>query len=92
MSSKTLSGKPVRNIQFTKLIKAGGSFREFNFRKAVVEGKIVFYVDVTDDKGARISFQLEQQNDSWKIIPLLLPSWINEVENFLHDSIEQELD
>jgi len=91
MSSKTLSGQISRNIQFTKLLKAEGSFREFNFRKAVVEGKMIFHVDVTDDKGNRISFLLEKQNEVWKILSLQLPPWISKVEESLHESIEGAL-
>ena len=81
----------MKNIQFTKILKADGSLREFNFRRAIVNDKMIFHVDVTDSRGTRIAFQLEKQDDGWKILSLPVPAWISTVENSLHELIEQEL-
>jgi len=91
MGSKTLSRLSVRNVQFTKLLKAEGSLREFNFRRKVVEGKMIFNVDVTDDRANRIFFDMEKQDDIWKLHQQQLPSWITVSEKDLHELIEQEL-
>jgi hypothetical protein len=48
-------------------------------------------VDVTDDRSNRILFQMQKNNESWKIQPQLLPDWILKNENKLHEVIEDEL-
>ena len=80
-----------RNIQFTKLLKAGDRLREFNFRRSTSDGIIIFNVDVTDDRNDRISFQLKKQETGWKIqSPPLIP-WILSNEAGFHEIIEEEL-
>jgi hypothetical protein len=81
----------TRNIQFTKLLKADGRLKEFNFRKinGIKEG--MFTVDVSDDRGNRIIFRMQKEENGWKIIQQRLPQWIWENENNFHDLIEQEL-
>jgi hypothetical protein len=81
----------TRNIQFTKLLKAKGRLREFNFRKSNPEGKILFSVDVTDDRSNRILFLMIKEADVWKIQPQPLPDWIIENETSFHELIEDEL-
>ena len=78
-------------MQLTKLVKAEGFLREFNFRKKVVEGKTIFNVDVTDDRANRIFFEMEKLDDVWKLHQQQLPSWITKSERDLHELIEQEL-
>jgi hypothetical protein len=78
-------------VQLTKLVKAEGFLREFNFRKKVVEGKTIFNVDVTDDRANRIFFEMEKLDDVWKLHQQQLPSWITKSERDLHELIEQEL-
>ena len=80
-----------KNIQFSKLVKTEGRLREFNFRKSNPNGKVLFFVDVTDDRSNRIIFQMIKDNDSWKIQPQLLPDWIIKNENKFHELIEDEL-
>jgi len=80
-----------KNVQFTRLVKAEGYLREFNFRKKVVEGKMIFNVDVTDDRANRIFFDMEKQNDVWKLNQQQLPTWITGSEKDLHELIEKEL-
>jgi len=81
----------IKNIQFTKLLKADGCLREFNFRKTANEGKTIFNIDVTDDRSNRIIFNMQKQDDLWKIQTQQLPSWITKSETNLHELIEQEL-
>ena len=80
-----------RNIQFSKLVKTEGRLREFNFRKSTPNGVTLFCVDVTDDRSNRILFQMQKNEQSWKIQPQLLPDWILSNENKLHELIEDEL-
>ena len=80
-----------KNIQFSKLVKTEGRLREFNFRKSNPNGKVLFFVDVTDDRSNRIIFQMIKDTDSWKIQSQLLPDWIIKNENKFHEFIEDEL-
>jgi len=91
MATKTPSLLSGKNVQFTKLLKADGLVREFNFRKRVVEEKTIFNVDVTDDRANRISFDMEKQNNVWKLNQQQLPTWIANSEKDLHELIEHEL-
>jgi hypothetical protein len=81
-----------KNIQFTKLIKAEGRLREFNFRKinSIKDGH--FTVDVCDDRGNRKIFNMKKTDAQWDIVPEDgLPEWIIANQQKLHDSIEEEL-
>ena len=91
MATKTLSILSVKNIQFTRVLKSEGILREFNFRKGMIEGRIVFHVDVTDDRGNRIMFSMEKRDANWKIQSReLLPSWVTRAEADLHALVEEE--
>ncbi|HYC39989.1 MAG TPA: hypothetical protein VEB63_05815 [Chitinophagaceae bacterium] len=82
----------VKNIQFTRLVKAEGRLREFNFRKFRGENsETLFSVDVVDDRGNRIIFRMRHEADGWKILPAQLPSWIINSESNLNSLIEEEL-
>ena len=82
----------IKNIQFSKLIKTEGRLREFNFRKSNPNGEILlFFVDVTDDRSNRIIFQMQKENELWKILPQLLPDWVLKNEEKFHELIEEEL-
>jgi hypothetical protein len=83
--------RSIKNIQFSKLIKAEGRLREFNFRKSNPNGEVLFVVDVTDDRSNRIIFQMQKENDLWKIQPQLLPDWILKYESQFHELIKDEL-
>jgi len=81
-----------RNIQFTKLIKAEGRLREFNFRK--VNGLIeeLFTVDVSDDRGNRIMFKMRKEGNGWVIITdQPVPDWIKPNISRYNEAIEEEL-
>lgn len=81
----------VKNIQFTKLLKAEGRLREFNFRKLGGQQEGIFTVDVVDDRGNRILFRMQKEDGSWKITEQTLPRWIWDNEKKLHELIEEEL-
>lgn len=82
----------IKNIQFTKLVKAEGRLREFNFRKfRGDEGEMLFSIDVVDDRGNRISFRMKKDESNWKIIPGLWPPWVLSNEGKFHELIEEEL-
>lgn len=82
-----------KNIHFTRLLKANGRLREFNFRKInSSDVEPLFTVDVSDDRGNRILFRMSNHDHSWKIDDRqLLPAWIIENENKFSEVIEDEL-
>ncbi len=81
----------IRNIQFTKLLKANGRLREFNFRKANALKEGLITVDVCDDRGNRIVFYMQKEADTWKIQEQQLPVWILESEPNLNELISEEM-
>jgi len=85
-----MESKFIKNIQFTKLIKVDGRLKEFNFRKPNGRKEGLFTVDVIDDRGNRIIFNMENTDEHWKIIPGELPVWVTSAESTLEDIIEEE--
>jgi hypothetical protein len=84
--------KFTRNIQFTKLIKANGRLKEFNFRKLNDHKEGMFTVDVVDERDSRIFFSVQKSEGGWKIIKQQgLPEWVSENEQIFHDVIEEEV-
>lgn len=83
--------KFVKNIQFTRLIKADGRLREFNFRKMTLLQETLFSIDVVDDRGNRVMFRMRKQDNDWVIIAQPLPTWVQEQEQVLSDMIKEEL-
>ncbi len=82
----------IRNIQFTRLVKAEGRLREFNFRKFRGEGnEWMFSIDVADDRGNRIIFRMRKEDGGWKLVPGKWPAWIISNENTFNELIEEEL-
>jgi hypothetical protein len=80
----------IKNIQFTRLIKADGHLREFNFRKLTGFQDELFTVDVSDDRGNRIMFRMKKDG-AWKIVQQPLPEWVIKNEAVFNDVIEEEL-
>ena len=80
-----------KNIQFTKLVKADGRLREFNFRRVNGLQEGLFTVDVSDDRGNRIMFRMEQKEGKWRIQDQPLPDWVKNSEPAFHELIEEEL-
>lgn len=81
----------IKNIQFTRLVKADGRLREFNFRKSNGLQEGLFTVDVSDDRGNRIVFHMQKEEGVWKIKKQQIPAWIWENENNFHILIEEEM-
>ena len=50
----------VKLIQFTRLVKAEGRLREFNFRKVKTPDEEVFSVNVCTERGDRIVFTMQK--------------------------------
>ncbi len=82
----------TKNIQFTKLVKAEGRLREFNFRKINSKDEGRFTVDVSDDRGNRIIFNMRKTQAQWELIATDdMPEWIIANEAVFHQLIEEEL-
>ena len=82
--------KFIKNIQFTKLIKVDGKLKEFNFRKPNGKQEGLFTVDVIDERGNRIIFNMEKIDQHWKIISREIPTWVLDSENNFHELIEEQ--
>lgn len=80
----------VKNIQFTKLIKVDGRLKEFNFRKPNSKQEGTFTVDVMDERGARIIFNMEKKESNWRITDQQLPHWVLESEHAFQEIIDEE--
>ncbi len=81
----------VKMVQFTRLVKADGQLKEFNFRKIKSPGDSLFTVDVCTERGDRIIFQIEKKDNSWKIHSGDVPKWVVQNETSLGAVIEDEL-
>jgi hypothetical protein len=81
----------VRMVQFTRLVKINGRLREFNFRKLKSSGEDLFSVNVVNDRGDRIVFNMERIDQGWKITGERLPDWIAQSELEIGHAIEEEL-
>lgn len=78
-------------IFFSKVIKAGERLREFNFRKLSQAKDLNFHVDVPDDKGNRIIFQMSRNDDgNWITSTPSLPGWILHIEQNLNEAIQEQ--
>jgi hypothetical protein len=80
----------MKNIHFTRLIKAGSSVKEFNFRKLSYAKVPTFHVDVTDDRANRLVFTLQKLEDSWVMSPLNLPQWVKDAQNSLQEIVDDK--
>lgn len=80
-----------RNLQFTKLVKAEGRLREFNFTRLTGLMDGIFSLDVVDDRGNRIIFQMKKSDEEWQINEAELPNWIIENKLQFKRFIEEEL-
>lgn len=81
----------VKLVQFTKLVKAEGRLREFNFRKMRNPSEEEFSVNVCNDRGDRILFNMHKKDNTWRILQTELPPWILQNEKQLDEVIENEL-
>jgi hypothetical protein len=78
----------LKNIHFTRLVKAGDGLKEFNFRKQSNATVPTFQVDVTDERANRIIFTLQKVEGAWIMSPLSLPAWVKEVQPVLLEIVE----
>ena len=77
---------------FSKVIKAGERQREFNFRQRAAGTDIKYHVDVPDDKGNRIIFQMHRDTEGrWKTTDAVLPLWIHNAEDVLGSLISEQI-
>ena len=76
-------------LQFTHYVKAGGRLREFNFLRRAISNVFMFNVDVADERGNRIIFDMQEKEGSWKIINGQVPEWVPKAENDLRAAIAQ---
>jgi hypothetical protein len=77
---------------FSKVIKAGERQREFNFRQLSAGTEMKYHVDVPDDKGNRIIFQMYKDVEGkWKTSASVLPLWIHSAEDVLNDAITEQI-
>ena len=83
--------KFTKNIQFTKLIKANGRLKEFNFRKLNDHKEGMFTVDVVDERDSRVFFNIQKTDNTWKLIKQPLPQWVLDNEAIFNDVIQEEL-
>jgi hypothetical protein len=82
----------TKNIQFSRLVKADGAMREFNFRRhSDSQGSMLFSVDVCDLRNNRIFFKMAQSEKTWKIIQTALPDWVTKNEQVFNELIQEEL-
>jgi hypothetical protein len=79
----------VKNLQFTRLFKTNGRLREFNFTKHHKADRSTFSVDVADDRGNRIIFQLHKNGEHWFIAEENVPAWIQRIETELTHTAEE---
>ena len=81
----------VRMVQFTRLVKINGRLREFNFRKLKSPAEDLFSVNVVNDRGDRILFNMTRADSGWRITPDKLPDWILQGEQELGQAVDEEL-
>lgn len=74
---------------FSKALKAGGRLREFNFRLLSPQDPFCYRVDVADEKGDRLLFELRgKDGGTWVVTGTSLPSWASEAEAALGEAVE----
>jgi hypothetical protein len=76
-----------KNIQFSALIKAGASLREFNFRRSTRTDEEPYFVDVADERGERRYFSMTRQSGGWRLTGAALPAWVVSAEKQLEEAI-----
>ena len=73
-------------------MKAGDKQREFNFRQLTAGKELKYNVDVPDDKGNRVTFQMIRSSEGeWTTEAPALPAWIINSQSILSDAIKEHL-
>ncbi len=80
----------LKNVQFSKLIKAEGRLREFNFRKSNGIAGPIYHVDVSDDRGNRYYINLQLEDNTWTVQEKNIAPWIKEAIPHFHPSIQEQ--
>ena len=80
----------LKNVQFSKLIKAEGRLREFNFRKSNGIGGSIYHVDVSDDRGNRYYLTMLQEEEVWAVQEKTLHPWIQEAAPQFNPAIQEQ--
>jgi hypothetical protein len=78
-----------KNIQFTRLIKAGGRLREFNFRKSQGLKDAMFTVDVASETGERHYIIFRLLNQQWVLENKELVPWVEEILPQIENEIQE---
>jgi hypothetical protein len=78
-------------VQFSLLVKAGNSIKEFNFKKLKNQSEELLDVNVCDERGERIFFNMKKRETNWKIVSNHIPSWVSQNEINLRNAVEREL-
>ena len=81
----------IRAVQFSLLIKLDGRLREFNFRKIRNSKVDTFSVNVCNERGDRIFFDMKKLDSSWDFTPSNLPGWIEQNKKVIRQAVEDEL-
>lgn len=76
------------NITFSKYVKMNGRLWEVNFRK-LNRGNNLFYADTATLQGERISFEVQNEDGSWRINGNNIPQWITEFQTNIGSAIDQ---
>lgn len=78
------------SIYFSKVIKAGDRQREFNFTQLPGREGVSYSVDVPDDRGERVYFQLVPNEEGRWVAPAEgLPPWVYVCTDALSSAIEE---
>ena len=78
------------SIYFSKVIKAGDRQREFNFTQMPGSVGVGYSVDVPDDRGERVYFQLVPNGEGRWVTPMEgLPNWVYISTEALSSAIEE---
>ena len=80
----------TKNIQFTKLIKAGNQLREFNFRKNTSLAGDIFTIDVADLTGQRYYLLYMKNKDGWTLQTKHPAKWILDAIPLIKDTLDKE--
>lgn len=80
-----------RAVQFSLLIKVDGRLREFNFRKIRNTEDDTFSVNVCNERGDRIFFDMKKQESGWDFTPTNIPAWIEQNKKTIKQAVEDEL-
>ncbi len=81
----------IKAVQFSLLIKLDGRLREFNFRKIRNMDEESLAVNVCNERGDRVFFNMKKQESGWEFSPSSLPGWIDQNKKIIRQAVEEEL-